>query len=122
MPEENEGPGRFARVKQHLKNNKQVYLVGGGCLVAGYFLRRPRVVSPVFNNMPVMNNIVHNTVNNGSYARKIVRCIETDELWSSMTKAAEASGHTLQSMSKHIHGHTDHLDGLHYIIEGVTAS
>ena len=124
---------RTNRVKQHLQENKTTYLVGAGCLAAGYFLRKPQVITvisegaaPVFNNTPliapVMNNIVHNTVNNGGYSRKIIRCVETDELWPSMSKAAEAAGHTLQAMSRHIHGYNDHLDGLHYVIEGVTAS
>src|SRR3954463_16276029 len=32
---EDENQGRLARAKQHLKDNKTIYLVGGGCLVVG---------------------------------------------------------------------------------------
>jgi hypothetical protein len=124
-------------VLQHVRDHREAYLVGAGCLsvgfVGGKYFQRPIevITKPVFNNTvapviaPVMNNIgnqVINTVNNGSYARKIVRCVETDELWPSMSKAAEAAGHTLQVMSKHIHGHTSDLDGRHYVIEAVTAA
>jgi hypothetical protein len=117
---------KAARVKQHFVDNKTTYLVGAGCFAVGYLIRKPSVAGPVFNNVvaPVIENVpvFNNTVNNGGYARKIVRCLETDEMWPSMTKAAEAAGHTLQAMSKHIHGVNDHLDGLHYVIEAVTAS
>jgi hypothetical protein len=75
-------------------------------------------VAPVFNNENVGNQLV----NNGGHMRKIVRCLETDELWPSMSKAAEAAGHSLTRMSDQIHGRTDHLDGLHYVIEGLSAS
>lgn len=111
------------KVKQHVRDNKTTYFVGAGCLVAGYLLRRqlspavPALVNTI-NNNPVFNN----TVNNGGYMRKIVRCLETDEMWPSMTKAAEAAGHSLKTMSQHIHGHTESLDGLHYVIEGLAAS
>jgi len=30
---------KAARVRQHLKDNKKVYLVGAGCLATGYLLR-----------------------------------------------------------------------------------
>jgi hypothetical protein len=117
---------KYEKVKQHLKDNRKTYIVGASCLTVGYFLRRPQALSPVFNNTvaPVIENspTFINTVNNGGYARKIIRCIETDEMWPSMTKAAEAAGHTLQAMSKHIHGQNEHLDGLHYVIEGLAAS
>src|SRR3954466_4419334 len=32
---EDENQGRLARAKQHLKDNKTIYLVGGGCLMVG---------------------------------------------------------------------------------------
>src|SRR4051794_27892531 len=95
----------FRKAKQHVEKNKTTYIVGAGCLVVGYVLRKPQaitmiteaaapIIAPVFNN----HNVVENTVNNGGYARKIIRCLETDQMWPSMTKAAEAAGHTLQAM------------------------
>jgi hypothetical protein len=116
---------KLTRVKQHFQDNKTTYLVGAGCLAVGYLIRKPGVVAPVFNNVvaPVIENapVFNNTVNNGGYMRKIVRCVETDQMWPSMKAAAEAVGTTVVSMSKHCNGHTDHLDGLHYVIEGLAA-
>lgn len=120
--------------KQHVEKYQVVYATVGGSaltLVAVKLFGRPQVivkgagdlpaivntVAPVFNN-----HNIGNVVNNGGYARKIIRCVETDELWPSMSKAAEDAGHTLQAMSKHIHGQNEHLDGLHYVIEGLAAS
>lgn len=116
---------KATRVKQHLKDNKTTYLVGAGCLVAGYLLRKPSIVAPVFNNAvtPVFNNmpVFNNTVNNGGYMRKIVRCLETDQMWPSMKAAAEATGNHLTMMSRHCNGHVSDLNGLHYVIEGLAA-
>jgi len=124
--EENSEPNRYQKFQQHLKDNKKVYLGMAGGLAVGYLLRRPNSAA-IINNVapsiaPNIAPVFNNTVSNGSYARKIIRCIETDELWPSMSKAAEAAGHTLQAMSRHIHGYNDHLDGLHYVIEGLSAS
>lgn len=81
----------------------------------------PTVVAPVFNNHNI-GNVVNNTVNNGGPMRKIIRCVETDEMWPSMSKAASDAGYSLQRMSDQIHGRTEHLDGLHYVIEGLSAT
>ena len=117
---------RADRVKLHLQENKPTYLVGAGCLAAGYLLRKPQVITiisegaaPVFNNMnmPTFNN----TVNNGGYTRKIIRCVETDDLWPSLSKAAESVGTSVQKMSQHVNGHKEHVNGLHYVIEGLAS-
>ena len=120
---------RDNKIVQHIRNNQTTYIVGAlgvvGTTGALIFKHRPvnttieKAIAPVFNNQPVFNN--SNSVNNGGYMRKIIRCVETDEMWPSMTQAAKAAGHSLQDMSKQIHGHHDHLDGLHYIIEGLAA-
>lgn len=114
------------KVRIHFEENGKLYLVGAGCLGAGYLLRRPQMItivteapaiSPVFNNMPTFTNIV----NNGGHMRKIVRCLETDELWPSVSKAAEAMSVTLSLMSNHLNGRHDHINGMHFVIEGLAA-
>lgn len=126
---------RIARAKQHFRENRTTYLIGAGCLAAGYLLRKSNVVTvvnegvapvvpAVINNTvaPVMNNIVHNTVNNGGRMRKIIKCLETGQLWSSMTEAAEAQGKSLAMMSNHIHDRgVDSINGLHFVIDGLAA-
>jgi hypothetical protein len=48
------------KVRLHFESNGRIYLVGAGCLTAGYLLRRPQKITivneapsiaPVFNNM-----------------------------------------------------------------------
>jgi|tagenome__1003787_1003787.scaffolds.fasta_scaffold20751142_2 hypothetical protein len=123
------------KVTKHIEKHQVLYASGATgvlCIFGTRTFAKPTVVnniieqaapviSPVFNNHNI-GNVVNNVVNNGGYTRKIVRCIETDEMWPSMTKAASSAGHTLQAMSKHIHGQNEHLDGLHYVIEGITAN
>jgi hypothetical protein len=113
------------KLQAHWKAHQREYLIGGGCLVVGYLLRRPQAIAPVFNNSvapvftPEFNNTIKNVVNNGGHMRKIVRCLETDEMWPSVSKAAEATGNTLHAMSRHLNGHTPDLSELHFVIEGL---
>jgi hypothetical protein len=115
---------QMQKIQAHFKEHKREYLIGGGAFVFGVLIaRRPQTIAPVFNNnnIPAFNNIVNNTVNMGGPMRKIVRCLETDEMWSSVGKAAKNAGVSLPMMSQHINGHTDHVQGLHYVIEGLAA-
>jgi hypothetical protein len=121
---------KLEAIKQHVKDNKTPYLIGAGCLVAGItigvvFKRRPtniiNMVAPEINNKPVFTPVFNNMVNNGGYMRKIVRCLETDEMWPSVSKAAQHAGSSLQKMSQHINGHKGHINGLHYVIEGLAS-
>jgi len=118
------------KVRTHFSDNRTTYLVGAGCLAAGYILRRPQVITvineaaaPVFNNTvaPVIAPVMNNVVNNGGYSRKIIRCLETDQMWPSMKAAAEATGNTLHAMSRHCNGHLNDLGGLHYAIDGLAS-
>lgn len=119
------GHGKTA-VKQHVKKHQTIYACGATaivCVVGTKIFGRSTVIN---NNVmpsiaPVMNNIVNNTVNNGGHMRKIVRCVETDELWTSVSKAAEAAESSISKMSQHLNGHKDHVNGLHYVIEGLAA-
>lgn len=115
---------RFERIKRHIKENKTTYLVGGVCLGAGYFLRQPKVIAPVFNNTPViapvMNNIGNQQINSfGGPMTKMVKCLETGEIWETVTDAAEDAGTSIAYMSRHLNGHKDHLYNKHYKIIGL---
>ncbi len=117
---------RDNKVAQWVKDNRVPIGVGVGGLAFGYLLRGKTVhMAPTFNNTvaPVIENapVFINTVNNGGYMRKIIRCVETDEMWPSMSKAAEAAQQSLTNMSRHVHGKTETLNGLHYVIEGLAA-
>jgi hypothetical protein len=119
---------KAARPRQHLKDNRKTYLVGAGCFAAGYLLRQPRVITivnhtapaitPVFNNHNI-GNVVSTVVNNGGHMHKIVQCLETGEIWTKVTDAAEAAGTSLAYMSRHINGHKPDVFGKHYKIIGL---
>lgn len=85
------------RVKQHLKENKKVYLVGAGCLTAGYLLRgRPEVKNIVdsFNikyKSPTSNLVITELARRGHPGNKIL-VNETGEVFASLRRCAEALG------------------------------
>jgi len=119
--EENSEPSRYQKIKQHLQDNKKVYLGVAGGLAVGYLLRKPNSAAIINNVAPSIAPVFNNTVNNGGYMRKIVRCLETDEMWPSVSKAAEAMGVTIPLMSHHLNGRHDHINDLHFVIEGLAA-
>lgn len=113
---------KYQAVKLHVRRNKKFYIgFGAGALVI-LVTRRPSInviASPTFNNMPIFNN----TVNNGGFIRKIVRCVETGELWLSVTEAAAAQGKNIPLMSQHLN-HPDvvpTINGLHFVIEALAS-
>jgi hypothetical protein len=117
---------QMQKIQAHFKEHKREYLIGGGAFVFGVLIaRRPQTIAPVFNNSinntPVFTNAIKNTVNNGGYMRKIVRCVETDEMWPSVSKAAEVVGVPISMMSQHLNGHKEQVQGLHFVIEGLAA-
>lgn len=113
----------YQKVKLHLRTNKKLYITGGSCLATGLLLGgtgRVRIINNVTPVIaPVMNNIVNNTVNLGGHMTKLVKCLETGEVWETVTDAAKAAGVALPAMSRHLNEHTDHIKGLHYAIIGV---
>lgn len=120
-------PSRKERIVQHLKEHKTTYIFGAVGVVAGVAvgvsLRSPKTpeinVPIVNNNTPSMSNTVNNVVNNmGGYSTKLVECLETGQVWKSVKDAAEAVGVSASTMSKHLNGRTDHIDGLVYSIIG----
>jgi hypothetical protein len=120
---------QYQKAKAHVQRNQNTYLVGAAGIagIAGVLVFKSRpvitienVASPVFNNLPIFNNEnIGNSVNFGGYAHKIVKCLETGEIWETVTAAAKAAGVATSKMSQHINGHMEHVDGLHYEILGV---
>jgi hypothetical protein len=116
---------KYKEIKQHVDDNKLWYVLGAGIAtgVVGRSLYHSapvtiaNSVAPIIS--PVFNNDNSSMVNFGGHLTKIVRCIETDEMWPTVTKSAKATGNTLNRMSQHLNGHRADLNGLHYVIEGV---
>ena len=118
---------KFDRIKQHLNENKDRYLIGAGALVvgaaagyAGGFYTSGGVVQIVDSlkvqiNSPSTNEIVLTVVRNGrGHPGYITRCIETGQQWSTQGEAAAAIGRSSRHMTDHLNGATEHLNGLHF--------
>ena len=129
--EESTMPTRWERVKQHVIRNRYWYAAGGLALVAGalgYSVGRASVdgsthweiegVSAgedvVIGGDHIENNEVHihNTNNYGGYQSKIVKNLDTGEIFESQKAAAESVGVSEKTMSRHLNGSIDHLDGV----------
>lgn len=120
--------------KQHVEKYQVVYATVGGSaltLVAVKLFGRPQVIVKGAGDLPAIVNTIHNTpvFNNhnignqlnsfGGHMTKLVKCIETGEMWETVTDAAEAAGSSLSLMSRHLNDHKDDVYGLHYKIVGL---
>jgi hypothetical protein len=129
MNQEGENPDgrtRIERIKQHLKDNKKVYLIGAGCLTAGYLLRgvsSPDVVQTFTNSTDnvaaVINrsknvDVVIKYLNTRNYVANPVRCLETGEEWASQIEAAIAKAINPAILSQHLNNKLAHANGLHF--------
>lgn len=127
---------RWERFKAHLERNKKVYIwsaigitagIAGGYAIAkaeerdgGHEVRMyvdtggGDIDTVVFGD-----NSTESTVNNYyGHSTKIVKCLETGEIWETVGEAARAAGVSQPVMSKHLNGHTDHVYNNHYEIIG----
>lgn len=126
-------PTRWERFKSHVKRNKQVYILSGvGILLGvagGYTLAKVGEGSGDVYEAPVLDiadsdvgdvnvnsfnteNHIHNTTHNyGGYQSKIVKNLDTGEIFESQKAAAESVGVSENSMSRHLNGDTDALYG-----------
>jgi hypothetical protein len=120
---EDENEGRLDRVKRHLKENKKTYLIGAGCLAAGYFLRRPGTTA-IINNVapniaPSIAPVFNNVSSFGGHMTKMVKRLSDGKMWETVTEAAAEEGFDLSRFSRHLNGHTEHLNGEIYAIIGI---
>lgn len=139
---------KYKAVKSHLIEHKKVYITGGICFIAGvasYAIisddaTQPQRRIPIRNyngggnaqvsieaesitDSPIHVEQTTNVINNfGGHSTKIVKCVETGEIFGSVNEAAESAGVDRTVMSKHINGKTDHAAGLHYQIIGLSTT
>lgn len=114
---------RIEKIKKHITDNKVTYIVGVGCtVVTGVVVyvimaktRSPQIVNNVAPIIaPVFNNTA--TVNFGGYSHKVVKCVETGQIWETVKDAADTLGTTPSTLSKVLNGHTEDFAGKHYLI------
>lgn len=109
------------QIKDHFDKHRNAYILAG-TLVGGVVIGRLLFGrAPVINNTAVASPVVNtvSNVTNGGYMHKIVKCVETGQMWESVKDAAEAMKVSPSMMSKHLNGHTDNISNLHFKIAGI---
>ena len=116
------------RVKDHFDRYKTVYISAG---VIALSIGVGIIIGKKIDTHDLPTNVISNSteaiINNGSliqnnfqgHLSKIVRCIETGEIWPSIRKAAEDLDVKASDISKVINGHSESAGGMHFEVLGV---
>lgn len=125
-------PTRWERFKSHVERNKQLYILTGvGALLGiagGYTLAKigedsgdvfeidldagQDAIATVYGDVDNSENHIHNTTHNyGGYQSKIVKNLDTGEIFESQKAAVESVGADQQMMSRHLDGLYPDLNG-----------
>jgi hypothetical protein len=120
------------RIKDHFDQYKTVYIsVGVIALSIGVGIAIGKkidvadtgqeliVKAKSISDSPIINNSTITQNNFQGHLSKIVRCIETGEIWDSITSAAEDLGVSRQNLVKAIHGERQIAENMHFEIIGL---
>lgn len=110
---------KFDGFKQHLEDNKKVYITGGVCLVVGVIAgafamaTRPemKVISDSYNlkiNSPTTTTI---EFLERSTPSKQVHQVGTKKYWDSIHETARDTGLNRALISRNVNGHIEHVNG-----------
>lgn len=135
--EDSNEPTRWESFKEHVSRNRYRYAAGGLVVlgsVVGYAVGRSVGVAEGCGDVFELsidgdeNSHIHlgdgdsietHTTNNYyGHSTKIVKCLETGEVFETVSAASEAAGVGRTTMSKHLNGRQDHVNGYHYEIIG----
>lgn len=126
--ETNQKNTKLQSTKNHLKNNKKEYLVGGLCLVTGalagalvskYSGSGPDVTQKV-TQIGLINkaNVLTVYINPLGDPGNVVQCLETGTIYASQGQAAKELGVSASAVSQHLTGRNSHVNGQHLVILG----
>lgn len=110
----------MSKIKQHFKDHKEAYIVGGVCLATGVVigivvtLRKNSVLVDV-NSIRVLSSGDNNTfivAANGDPGN-VVRCVEDNVLYPSQNAAARALNVNKATVSQHLNGVLPNVKGKH---------
>lgn len=107
-------------IRKHIQENKDLYMVGLTLVNVVIGLSGRKLPQINIDNHNNVNPTINQVVSTGSYSRKIVKCIETGEIFESITEAAIHADVSINNMSRHLHGKADSINGKHYEIVAVT--
>src|SRR4051794_18430194 len=114
------------KVRIHFEENRDTYLVGVGCLGAGYLLRShssPDVVQTFTDSTDNIGTVINRSknvdvvikyLNARNYNAQPVRCLETLQEFPSQKEAAEAFKMASNILSQHLNGKFEHAKGFHF--------
>lgn len=109
------------QIKDHFDKHRNAYILAatlvGGVIVGKILFGRAQIINNTAVASPVVNAVANAT--NGGYMHKIVKCMETGQMWETVKEAAEAMKVSPSMMSKHLNGHKDHISELHFTIVGL---
>lgn len=115
---------RIQKVKQHLKDNQTVYVVGTTCLMVGGvvgMVATGRVDAPLLAKQ--INILTHKptqtvlTFVENSTPSKPVHLVGTQKYWDSIHAAARDTGLNRTAISKNVNGLVDNVKG--FVFEAV---
>jgi hypothetical protein len=115
-------------IKNHFKNNKKEYIVGGICLVTGalagalfskYSGSGPDVTQKV-TQVGLINraNVLSVYINPLGDPGNVVQCLETGSIYASQGQAARELNLDPAALSKHLNGRSENVHGNHFQILG----
>jgi hypothetical protein len=118
----------YQKMRKHFTENKDRYVVG--VVVAGITVGIMRAVGSqpisvdivdaaggaigVAGKRVVMNNVSFISANRQGSPSWVIRCLETDEVFTSQRKAAIAMGLSQANLSQHLNQVRDHVNDLHF--------
>lgn len=117
------GPTRIERIKKHVKDNKNVYIVGATCLTVGalsgaLLAKNADVINitaegaghQIVGKAKTVNQIMVEMVER-STPSKPVHLVGTNLYFNSLSEAARETGHHLSLISRNINGHIPDING-----------
>jgi hypothetical protein len=118
-----EFPDYTGRIKEHVQRHKTAYLIGAGVAIAGltYLVTRKTIIGQGNVSVRALNllsnkpNII-TVIESGRQGPPswVVRCLETDEVFTSQRGAAILKGITETHISKHLNGALENAGGFHF--------
>jgi hypothetical protein len=118
-------------LKTHVKKHQVAYSFFAGSVVAGFtclIMRDVRSIEPISRGIAVtaergiavlgkkveMNNVSYFYSNRQGSPSWVVRCLETNDIFSSQRAASKHLGLTESELSQHLNGRKDHVLGYHF--------
>jgi hypothetical protein len=116
------------KIKKHFRDHKEAYITGGVCLVVGAavtylvvkgddILAKDEVVkfvNVIKGDHNTINQIIEINMVRPGPKSFVIQCVEDQRIWPSIRSAAKDIGHNPGTLSAHLKGLVDNIDGQHF--------